>query len=347
MTRQFLKKYYKNNKARGLSVIVVNIVIFIAFLSLCSCIGRGKAPNLKNKGEKQVKTSAVDTKPCFTPPAVPAAITDQNGRADYLVLHWWDHFNFSDTACINHADAAEQAFVDFINILTITNEDKTAAAIRKLFTRAGQEKSGQMYRYFWKTAEKYLYDPNSPMRNEEQYEAVLEYIIADSTIDSLNKIRPVYQLEQINKNRVGMTAANFTYTLPDGKKGTLHGIKADYTLLYFYNPDCQDCQRTKEVLEHSPLIAEPVNSGKMKILAFYPDEGLAAWEAYRTAIPSEWINARDGSRELTVQKELYAVRAVPSIYLLDRNKKVILKDASVEQVTEILYKMANGIQTGL
>ena len=36
-------------------------------------------------------------------------------------------------------------------------------------------------------AEKYLYDPNSPMRNEELYIPVLESILATQVLDDMEK----------------------------------------------------------------------------------------------------------------------------------------------------------------
>ena len=55
----------------------------------------------------------------------------------------------------------------------------------------------------------------------------------------------------------------------------------------------------------------------------------------RDVIPSGWINGYD--KELTVlDRELYDLKAMPTLYLLDKDKKVLLKDAPVEQVEQYL-----------
>ena len=77
-------------------------------------------------------------------------------------------------------------------------------------------------------------------------------------------------------------------------------------------------------------------AGKLKILAFYPDEDTQAWKAREAVIPPGWINARDASAGLVVKGELYAIRAIPSLYLLDGRKRVLLKDAPAEQVITAL-----------
>ncbi|MFV0365495.1 MAG: DUF5106 domain-containing protein [Mangrovibacterium sp.] len=45
-----------------------------------------------------------------------------------------------------------------------------------------------------------------------------------------------------------------------------------------------------------------------------------------------WINAYDVSEELEVDNKLYAIRAIPSFYLLDASKKAHLHDGAVDQV---------------
>ena len=49
-----------------------------------------------------------------------------------------------------------------------------------------------MIQYFSEMMEKYLYDPNSPLRNEEMYIAVLEYLTESSSLSDVEKIRPAH-----------------------------------------------------------------------------------------------------------------------------------------------------------
>jgi hypothetical protein len=89
-------------------------------------------------------------------------------------------------------------------------------------------------------------------------------------------------------------------------------------------------------LQQSEQVTDLVNSGKLKILALYPDEDIETWKAYRSAIPPTWLNACDGTAAKKIKSKLYAIRAIPSLYLLDRNKRVLLRDAVTEQVIPVL-----------
>lgn len=183
-----------------------------------------------------------------------------------------------------------------------------------------------------------LSDPNSQIRNEELYIPLLEAVIASPFYDSTEKIRPRYQLEMARKNRVGQPAADFIYTLADGKQGNLYAVEAPFTLVYINNPDCHACEELQGMLSTSFVIGNQLKSGKLRIVAIYPDEDLEAWRKHLKEIPAEWINGYDA--DLTMRKEeSYDLRAIPSLYLLDKDKKVLLKDcASVDMVEAYLVQ---------
>ena len=73
----------------------------------------------------------------------------------------------------------------------------------------------------------------------------------------------------------------------------------------------------------------------MAVLNIYIDEDLEEWRSYMTVYPEHWYNGFDP--DMVIRGEnLYNVRAIPSLYLLDRNKTVIMKDAPEARVFEWL-----------
>jgi hypothetical protein len=54
---------------------------------------------------------------------------------------------------------------------------------------------------------------------------------------------------------------------------------------------------------------------------------MAIWEAHSRTFPGNWEVGHDKDN-MIVNESIYDRRASPSIYILDENKKVILKDAS-------------------
>ena len=52
-------------------------------------------------------------------------------------------------------------------------------------------------------------------------------------------------------------------------------------------------------------------------------------------MPKDWINSYDKSVSLK-NDEIYDLKAIPTLYLLNKEKKVLLKDATVAQIDQYL-----------
>jgi hypothetical protein len=292
------------------------IIFFVGFIA-GSCMG--------NPGKKQ----QVKTPKQFSLPNIPMMITDPQSRANYLAGHYWDNFDFNDTTLINKPDITEQIFFFYFDILPHTALPAMILSINNTLKQA--QANEDMFTYFTDLFEKYLYDPNSPMRNEEIYIVALEYIIASPQVDELNKIRPRFQLEHLNKNRPGQIAADFVYTLANGRRERMYNIKSDYLIIFFNNPGCSACKQIQFGFEQSPVVLRMQEIGKLKILAMYVDRDIDAWKEFQSYIPTQWINGYDASFVINEEKR-YDLRAIPNLYLLDKDKRVILKDAPPENL---------------
>ena len=217
----------------------------------------------------------------FRLPEVPVLLTDPAERAAYLAVHYWDYFNFADTTLISRPEITEQAFVDFISILPYTA--KVQVAGDTLFRRAMVKK--EMLYHFISLADKYLYEPNSPMYNEELHILVLRSLLGNPGLDDWDKERPRYLLEMALKNRPGDVAADF--------------------------------------------MNEFMKAGRLCLLSVCVEGKTPAWE--KAIFPARWIDGYDEGKRLT-REQVYDLKAMPTLYLLDSGKRVILKDASAEKI---------------
>ena len=139
------------------------------------------------------------------------------------------------------------------------------------------------------------------------------------------------------KNRPGMVAADFVYTLASGKQARMSALKAEYTLLFFYDPDCETCTEIKGMMRQSARLKEMVAAGQVKVLTVYPDEDITLWRNRLGEMDAAWINAYDKGQVLTLEQR-YDLSSLPSFYLLDKNKKVLLKDADWREVMQFFEK---------
>ena len=265
----------------------------------------------------------------FRLPDMPVTLTAPGDRAAYLSLHYWDHFDFADTSLISRPEITEHAFVDFISILPYT--PKAQEAVDTLFRRALADR--EMLYHFISLGDKYLYEPNSPMHDEELHILFLRALVNHPGLEETDRIRPRHLLEMALKNRPGDVATDFTVVCRDGRSRRLSDIKAGYVLVYFNDPDCEDCRRVKELLTLSPVVNDLLESGRLKLLSVCVEGKPPAWE--KADFLKSWIDGYDEGQRLT-REQVYDLKAMPTLYLLDAEKRVILKDASFEQVEERL-----------
>ncbi|HHT34554.1 MAG: DUF5106 domain-containing protein [Proteiniphilum sp.] len=318
------------------------LVWFILFAGL-TLFSSLSCSSSKKSGTESRETYGTETvvPDTFVFPQVPEALTDPDERAQYLIRHFWDRFDFADSGLTKKPAITEQAFVDYIHLLSIHPAGESAESLLQTLRRA--EADTVMYRYFVSLMEKYFYDPNSPFRNEEHFIPVLKVITGSRLLEDAERSRYNFLLEMTLLNRVGDKANNFTFTLPSGESGALYDIKSQYLLLIFSNPGCPTCEAVTRRLDSSaPLnkalaLNSPTRS-MLTILTIYPDSDLEEWRAYLPQMPQQWLHGYDPGMAIT-RRRLYDVKAIPTIYLLDSDKTVILKDTSIEAVESFFSVM--------
>ncbi len=150
-------------------------------------------------------------------------------------------------------------------------------------------------------------------------------LLSVSTCFSQVKSKVQVKATLAKQNNPGQPANNFSYTMPDGKKKKLYEIDAKYTLLFFYNPECDACKQYKDLIVASKVIDAQIRIGALKVLAIYIGKDLSIWKKHLPEMPKNWIHGRD-ENEYLYKNNIYDLHAIPTICLLDKNKKVILKD---------------------
>ncbi len=291
--------------------------MFISSTILCSCLGK--------KG-KEVRSFS------FSLPNILCVITEPVKQQEYLAAHYWDCYDFKDVAFLR-SPQGDSTLINYFKLLYKIRIDESVKDISLTIRRAKADSIVCMQ--IFSNSEKFLYDPNSPLRNETLYAAVLKEILSWDKLNEMYKIRPRYQYSMIQRNRPGENAIDFVYTLRSGRRKKLYDIKSDYVLLYFNNPGCDACKQTKLLLSESSIINELIIEKRLKVLSIYPDEDLTEWLKYRTTMPVSWIVGYDKGT-IIKSEDLYDLRAIPTLYLLDKNKHVLLKDRSFQEIEDYL-----------
>lgn len=305
------------------------VVLAGLFLSAC------QSGEKKSQGSKFVQSEQMVDKG-FPFPQIPAMLTDSEQRKEYLLKHYWDNFDFTDTALVNNREVSEQGWVNQLDLLVEESvpEPWITESLENFCAR--MEKVEQARRVFMAMVDDYLYNPNSPYYNEELYRIYLVRMLRSKTLDEVDKSVLEFRLDLITRNMPGSFAEDFVYFLPDGSQKTLRQtvVKGNRLLLVFYDPECENCHEALRLMKADNRLAEAVDSGKLTVLVIYTEGNETVWKRILSDMPQSWILGNDRQQVKDFAK--FDLRAMPSFYLLDGQKKVVLKDASYPQICSVL-----------
>ncbi len=267
--------------------------------------------------------------------------SSKEGAAEWLAEHYFDNYIAAIRSNADYRiqeDVLKRATSQYIQIISTVPYDQACKGIKRAMSMVDESKPHltQMMKVF----EDLLYFPNSPLLNEELYIPVLESIIASKTLSNDDKTAYREHYKIVCTNRVGTVALDFKYIYLTGggakRLTTLHKTAAKLLIVYFNNPGCTSCKEIKATLSQNPQLRRMIDEKSLIVLSIYPDEDLEQWEADFKDFPSEWIYAADPTAEIK-DNDKWGIRAIPSLYLLDENKKVLLKDATIEKIMDFLF----------
>ncbi|MEJ5089550.1 DUF5106 domain-containing protein [Sphingobacterium faecium] len=256
--------------------------------------------------------------------------------AEHEALTYWDDVDMQDTANMINPTIGEQKLVDFLTALNSCSDSIADQAIAKMLDKAKLNKTSLAY--FLNLYEHYLYDGNSPMRNDVRYGSVLRYLIQSDHLTDLEKeaYRPIYKLVQ--RNKVGQIAEDFSFERFDGKIQKLSDVKAKYTMMLFYDTECTHCKEILALLKDTPQLTDLFEKKEIQIVTIEPWGDRKKWVNYEPHLAKNWINGFDP--HTVIQRErLYDTKASPTIYLLDAHKKVLLKDVELQLALQIIPQL--------
>lgn len=224
----------------------------------------------------------------------------------------------------------EQKFADWTSVLDMVSPVVVEESVSRVYDRAlsceRKDSSSNVFETLVNLFQKYFYDPNSPLRDEERY---LPFVCRYASYEGLSEVeKEKYEREArlCSLNRVGHKATDFRFSDRRGRMMNLYDVKAELTLLFFSNPGCEACMNIINVLRGEPAVSRLITDGRMAVVNVYIDEDIQEWMSYMPVYPEEWYNGFDPDLVLR-NNDLYNIRAIPSLYLLDSEKRIIMKDA--------------------
>lgn len=262
----------------------------------------------------------------FIYPVPPDSIDGRQDRINYMAKHFWTESTIADTANFQ----GPKLLLDYLYLLKQTDEQQKCVQSFVSFACRQENTFGLIL--YW--LDNILYDSSSPHYNENLYSSLMNAVII-SDADSIMKLIPLKRMEMMKKNQVGKQANNFSFVNKEGHNNSLYKIEAPLLLLVFNNPDCSLCHQTEKSIVQNELLQSMLDSKKLKLLAITPDADYEEWLYHQ--YPSNWLVGYDREKVIYEQR-LYDIQRLPCLYLLDKDKRVLIKEADYDRLCKYLLE---------
>jgi len=271
-------------------------------------------------------------------PKIPETPTLPDGKKDstfafrYYKSHFFDNIDFSDDRILR-TPVFHGKLQQYIKDLTLQIPDSVNKEADYLVGKAIGNK--EMFKYVvWFITNSY---ENS---NIMGMDAVFVHMVKNyytkelaTWVDSVNLYKIQERAKLLDPILIGKPAPYMILQDTAGKWRSLYDIKAKYTLLFFWDPDCGHCQKTV------PKLVEFYNKNKAKYdIEIYGANTAVEEEKWKKFVKDKgikWINVADLKTQNNFRHE-YDVSSTPQLYLLDKDKKIIAKKLDVETLEDFL-----------
>lgn len=238
--------------------------------------------------------------------------------------------------------------IDYADTAMIHNEDSLSAhvaVIARLMQRCDSAEAERALTLFFSSikhdpealsiairlGDRFLNDPASTLRDDAAYIRWLETLLAvDSLPDYLRVIAEDRRLSAL-RNCPGSEAADFQFEeRVSGEVRSLSDLSAERILLLFYDPDCLHCGEVLDSIACDTAVADRLAADRLVVIAIDAESDKKLWERTCRDLPDKWVVGYDLSG--VIESELYDLQDLPSIYLLDKSRRVIHRNPALHDL---------------
>lgn len=260
-------------------------------------------------------------------------VIDSAFQYKYYKKHYFDNVDFQDARLLR-TQFYQPKLVRYFDKMILQAPDTIVKESRDIISRT--EGCDEMFRFTLQTIfNKYNNSNIMGMDKVLVFFGDNYYLKEGKTpwVDSawVEKLRE--RVEELRYNQVGNQAVELHLYSYDDQPVTISGVNAEYTVLFFFEPSCGHCKKATPKMK---ALADKYWSKGVEVLGIYTQTDKKEWGDFIEKQGLEnWINAWDPHNQSGFRL-FYDIRSTPSIYLLDRGKKIIAKRIDVETLESIL-----------
>jgi hypothetical protein len=282
-------------------------------------------------------------------PVVPAASRQPGGKYDslyaynYFKGHYWEGISFTDERLLR-TPIFEPRLDKYYKTLVVPDPDSIEKEVDAMLTKSAPNK--EMYKYLLTYFVQQYINPQYMGQDAVFVHLFEKYINNNPDVDWFTEKYKKYMTDRaysLMANLIGAPAQNLELVDTLEKPRPLYDVNAPYIVICFWDATCSHC---KEVVPKLDSIYR--NKWKQEGVVIYGvmvDGGKEAWVNYiRANNLTDWIHVYETAAQRDAgyaagkpnYRQLYDVYQTPILYLLDKNKRIIAKKLTYDQIDEVL-----------
>lgn len=318
------------------------LVIWISSLSSCSATSKYMGQPIQ---EVSAQFSVVDTvshaskgRSQYDLPEIPSYIREPIERGRYLLEHYFDSWSKEARESVANVEMLEQSLVDYLAIYQSLPRDVVSRVdLLRPLEQTRDETLSQILLIYTK----YLYEQDSPLKHHEDYLQVLQWTVESDKVQYVDQVVYKDMLSLVSKNREGSPAIDFAMKMNIGEKQvdtTLYALRGKPTVLIFYSPGCDRCDRLIEAIKSDEILARGESRGAYNLLYVTLVYSKEQWEQEFDRLPTFGTPVYNDDMQI-LDKSLYDLTSTPAIYIIDKHGIVLRKDATLKDVRQYIISL--------
>lgn len=272
-------------------------------------------------------------------PEVPDAPKDAQGNPTdphfaykYFKAHFWDTYDFADGRLVR-TPIFNNKINYYLDNLTPKIPDSINVSADYIIEKARANKDA--FRFALSNIT-YNYETSKIMGMDAVFVHLAQkyYLKGDAAwMDSTNLAKMTDRVNKLKHNLLGLKAPEMKIFDIDNRPFSLYNnVNAPYTLLAFWDYNCGHCK--KEMPELVALHEKMKNKG-LTIIGVCTRVEIDEIKKFAEEYKLPWTNLWDPYNQSKF-RDLYDIYSTPTLYLLDKDKKIIAKRIAPQQVEEII-----------
>ncbi|MCB0661160.1 MAG: redoxin domain-containing protein [Saprospiraceae bacterium] len=252
----------------------------------------------------------------------------------YTKEHYFDNINLSDDR-LARTNLLFQRIDYYINKLEVQHPDSLNKAIDFILEK--MDPKGENFKFYvvhflntYAKSKIVGMDAVYVHIVDKYYKTDMAYWTPDSTMQKI-----VENADALEPILIGKTAPDIQMQKKDGTKVKLSEVESPFTVIYVWDPDCGHCKKA------APIVVDFYEKFKDKgvtifsICGKFTDEVPSCWDTIEEKGFDNFMNVVDPYHR-SKYKVLYNIKSTPQIFILDKDKKIIMKRIGAEQLSEVM-----------